>query len=619
MRQICASIIMVILIQSVIAQTAKQYITLEHFTNTLCSVCKNNNPSLFNNLNNNPGEVHHLAIHPVIPYPSCIFYQHNTAGNNYRRDLYGNIFGTPTTMANGTIKGVGASNLLPQSLIDNNRNTTSPLRIQVSETQNGNMLNITVRVKTYRPISNPNLNLFVAVAEQYIPYNAPNGENNHYHVFRAMLPANGGEKIVPAPVGQEVVRSFSIVLNGDWNPAEVYAMAFVQDTSSLEIINSGTRFDLILDANITPEDCAHAGNGAINLMVSGGMPPYSYNWSNGATTATTSGLNAGNYTVTVSDAGDFEYVDSISISTNSTLQSNITYTPATAGNGTATVSVTGGAMPYTYLWSNGQTTPTATGLPVGYISVLVTDDNGCTISDSIYVSMLSITADVKPASCFGDSDGLISLTISGGIPPYAFNWSNGSQTDSISSLAAGNYAVTITDSNNNDFEGSYTITQPNPLAATTTTTGAGNGANNGDASVQVTGGTMPYTYLWSNGATMATASQLAQGTYTVTITDANGCELVTTAVIAPPTGIFERPEEAYFFHYPNPANNQMIIEVSEPVEWKVFNLTGALIIRRQLDAGATNVNLGHLAPGIYLQQVVAPDGKTATDRLVISR
>lgn len=314
MQRILTFILTLLIVQAAYSQTAKRYVTLEHFTNTLCSVCANNNPALFNNLDSNPGEVHHISIHSEIPYTSCIYYQHNTTGNNYRKDLYGNIFGTPTTITNGTTKGTGAANLLPQSTIDNNRYATSPLRIQVSETISGNMLNITVRVKTYRPIVNPNLKLFVAIAEKYIMYNAPNGESDHQNVFRTMLPANEGESISPAPVGQEVVKNYSVMLDGAWDASEIYAYAFVQDVSTLEIINSGTKFDLILEHAVTPEDSANVGNGAIDLMVSGGTQPYTYNWSTGATTSMINNLNNGDYTVTVTDAAGFEYIDTVRVS-----------------------------------------------------------------------------------------------------------------------------------------------------------------------------------------------------------------------------------------------------------------------------------------------------------------
>lgn len=585
------------------SQTAKRYITVEHFTNTLCSSCAAGNPQLFNTLDNNPGEVHHVSIHSEVPYAACIYYQYNTAGNNARKNLYG-VNSTPTSYTNGLTRGVGGANLLPQSRVDQLVNQTSPLRIQVTETVNGNMLNINVAVKSFAAVNNPNLRLYVAITEKETFYNAPNGESEHFNVFRTMLPDDAGKRFVAAPIGFVSNHNFSVTLDPVWQANEVYALVFIQDTLTKEIWNSGTKFDLIVESTIVPEDCANAGNGSATVMVSGGQPPYTYFWDNGNGAATYGNLAAGTYMVTITDANNYKYVDSIVVPTNNSLSTQMSYTPTTAANGTATVLVTGGTAPYIYLWSNGNTMATAMGLSEGFAQVTVTDANGCTKNDSIYVSRLTVAASTQNPSCFGDNNGSVKLTVTGGVEPYSYIWSNAATTDSIGGLAAGTYLVTITDANANAFEGGYNLSNPAELLININTTDASS-ANNGTATVVGTGGTMPYTYSWENGATTANISQLASGDYSVTVTDANGCEKTGIAAVGQLTGILDLPENNLISLYPNPFNNALTIVSKEPLTLAnavFYNLLGERVMNVDLDNNRNMVTIDtdQLSTGIYI-------------------
>ncbi|MEM9821076.1 MAG: S8 family serine peptidase, partial [Bacteroidota bacterium] len=135
----------------------------------------------------------------------------------------------------------------------------------------------------------------------------------------------------------------------------------------------------------------------------------------------------------------------------------------------------------------------------------------------------TVTGSVQDATCNGASDGSISASAAGGIAPYSYNWSNGNTGANNSGLSAGTYTVIVSDGNNCSESASFTVNEPSPLNVTVTGTDASGGNNNGTATASASGGTPGYTYTWSNGASGATISNLAPGTYTVTTADANGC------------------------------------------------------------------------------------------------
>jgi hypothetical protein len=199
-----------------------------------------------------------------------------------------------------------------------------------------------------------------------------------------------------------------------------------------------------------------ACNGALSALMTGGTPPYSFTWSSGANTSIASNLCAGNYHVSVIDNnGCFTYANANLISTINTpiihIDSikNIICNGITTGS--STVSVTGGTAPYSYLWNTApaQTTHIATGLQVGYHNVVVTDNIGCSASQSIYISnsnnIYVYSTSVNPANC--SINGSASINALGGQTPYAFNWSNGAIGQTASNLIAGTYTVTSVDAN----------------------------------------------------------------------------------------------------------------------------------------------------------------------------
>ena len=288
--------------------------------------------------------------------------------------------------------------------------------------------------------------------------------------------------------------------------------------------------------------CFEAGDGSATAVVTGGTAPFTYSWSNGGTTATISSLDAGEYIVTVTDAVNCEQTVSVNVSQPALLEAATAVDNVSChgiGNGVVELTVTGGTPDYTFAWDNGATTEDLNGVGPGSYNVLVTDQNGCTVTASAEVTepdTLQVSSvDIDP-TCFEGSDGSIDLTITGGLGPYLVAWDSGQNTADISGLTAGTYVATIVDQNGCVFVYSTTLSEPDPLTADCSSTDVDcNGAQNGSASVTVSGGTEPYSYSWDTGSTDSNISNLPAGSYTVTVTDANGCTATCTAVVAEPS------------------------------------------------------------------------------------
>lgn len=275
-------------------------------------------------------------------------------------------------------------------------------------------------------------------------------------------------------------------------------------------------------------------NGTASVTVTGGTPLYIYFWSDGQTNATATGLSAGTYLVSVTDANGCNINGSVTVGSVSPVSVSVTSLTDLQCHGvcigSATVSASGGTGPYTYAWTpGGQTTATATGLCAGIYTITVTDHNGCATPALVDITQpTAVTGTIVSTGvlCNGGNNGTATITPSGGTPGYTYIWNPGGQTNSIATgLSALTYTVTITDSHGCTGSVSVTITQPAPVTGTIVFTAPScNGGSNGTATVTPSGGNPGYTYIWNpSGQTNAIATSLSAGTYTVNITDINGC------------------------------------------------------------------------------------------------
>lgn len=286
--------------------------------------------------------------------------------------------------------------------------------------------------------------------------------------------------------------------------------------------------------------CGNA-NGSIDLTVTGGTSPYSYQWTNGANTQDLSNLVAGTYIVTVTDANGCTSVNYAVIANSGTISLAETHINSSCGNpnGSINLTVTNGTAPYLFHWSNNATTEDLTGLIVGTYSVTVTSGLGCSGTLSVTITTtpaITLSQTHVNASC-GNSNGSINLTVSP-VGNYNYIWSNGASTEDISNLLAGTYYVTVYSTGTQcSAILSIIITNGNNGTLTETHVNASCGLANGSINLTVTPGGN-YNYIWTNGATTQDISNLFAGTYIVTVSNSSGCSnSLTVTIIGSNTGI----------------------------------------------------------------------------------
>ncbi|GAA4035395.1 hypothetical protein GCM10022409_20050 [Hymenobacter glaciei] len=364
---------------------------------------------------------------------------------------------------------------------------------------------------------------------------------------------------------------------------------------------------MLATAARTDVTCGGSATGAITLSVSGGASPYSFRWSNGATTQNLSGLIAGPYTVTVTDASGCTSTAGATILEPAALRLNVTSPrPSCFGGSTggAGAAVSGGTAPYTYLWSNGATTPTLNGVAGGTYTVTVTDANGCTANGSATVTestQITALASKTDATCYDANNGTVTLAVSGGTAPLSFRWSNGATTQNLSGLAPGTYTVTVTDANGCTATCGATVGRPVQLLASAQATGARCAGGMGSIDLAASGGTAPLTYLWSNGATTQDLSGVVAGTYSVTVTDANGCSATASATVGEPAQLraTSRVMDATCYDATNGSVDLTVSGGTAPYTYLWSN-------------GATTQDLVALLAGTYTVTVTDANGCTTT-------
>ncbi len=325
-------------------------------------------------------------------------------------------------------------------------------------------------------------------------------------------------------------------------------------------------------------------NGAISVTASGGTEPYSYSWATGSTQSGISGLTAGTYSVTVTDAEGCSTTASYFIRDNNTLQASYKVTPTSCADdasGAIDLTVTGGSPPYIYSWSNGYTTQDLSGLIAGTYTVIVTDSLGCqtTVRISVFKKTIQVNSQLTQPKCFGDTTGLISVTPTGGVSPYQYAWSNGGSTSTIDHLAPGTYSLTVTDSTGCSKTFVYTIVSPAELKASASVSQTS--CSQYAIDISVTGGTLPYLYLWSTGAIDQDIQGLSPGSYSVIITDANGCTKTQSVPIDSASSwscLIHPPGTAPVCHSLNNVLTTSITD-ADSYQWQVTSGDGSWVIQ----------------------------------------
>jgi len=280
----------------------------------------------------------------------------------------------------------------------------------------------------------------------------------------------------------------------------------------------------------TPTTCGQT-NGSIDVTTSGGTGTPLVLWSPGGyTTNTVSNLGSGTYNVIVTDNNGCTATATTTIAPSTSLSSVPSSTDLLCFNdqsGTASVAITGNNGPVTYTWTpNVSSGNSATNLSAGTYVVDVVDPTGCTVSSTITLTeppVLTTAVGGFNVSCFGACDGQVVVIPTGGTGNYSFAWNNACNQPSCNAICAGNYSVTVTDQNGCTSSGTTTVTEPTQIVVTTSFDTAHCGQADGNAYSSATGGTGALNYLWLPATVDSTLSNVTGGTYTVVVTDANGC------------------------------------------------------------------------------------------------
>lgn len=301
--------------------------------------------------------------------------------------------------------------------------------------------------------------------------------------------------------------------------------------------------EITISESINDITCYNGNDGAIVVSPSGGSSPYNYQWSNSSSDPFINNLDAGTYTLTLSDNNSC--IETITYTITDppqiTLSSTITDANCNSFNGSISITANNGSSPYSYSWNNGNTTNFNSSLSPGVYSVTVIDQNSCGQIESYTISETNlVTISLQNStniSTNGGSDGQITLSTTGGISPYSYIWSPSiSNSNTANDLIAGTYCITVYDTNNCQDDICITLTEPPGISISIMNTNPNCfGSANGSLSANAENGQSPYSYVWfdinnNNVGNGENLNNIPAGDYYVSVTDANGNAIVSNTI-----------------------------------------------------------------------------------------
>ncbi|MBT3647380.1 MAG: T9SS type A sorting domain-containing protein, partial [Flavobacteriales bacterium] len=318
------------------------------------------------------------------------------------------------------------------------------------------------------------------------------------------------------------------------------------DSASVTITEPNT---LVASTDVYNDyDCWYSDSARVAGSATGGTMPYTYSWPTGAFPSGNDSVLYlgvdGTFILTITDDNGCSDTASFTLTHPDSIEIAFTTDSAlcaTASNGSVTATVTGGTGSISYLWPNGSdsTSNSSTGYSTGTYYMEFRDGNGCWQFDSFTIvapDTLDLAITITDVNCNGGSDGAISTTVLGGTTPYTYAWNTGSSATGLTGLTAGTYTITVTDDNGCDTALAAVVQEPGTILNTFSSIAIScNGATDGSLIASGSGGTSPFSYSWSSGSSSDTASNLGAGTYTVTITDSNGCSNIFSSALTEPT------------------------------------------------------------------------------------
>jgi gliding motility-associated-like protein len=429
-------------------------------------------------------------------------------------------------------------------------------------------------------------------------------------IFRLCLKAIG-------PVNS----STSIIFSGNPLDIEIASLdsvitsyTLVQGFGQVKEVCGGCVFSYVLN-ELNPT-CAGAANGVLNLtlMTPGCACTPTYLWSTGATSQDITGLTAGTYSVTITCEQIVIATATLEDPAAPNIQANITTTTPPQCIGAIDITVSGGTPPFTFLWSNNAVSEDVSNLCAGVYTVTITDNNGCTSVGGPYVIGGFASVGITHVSCNGVCDGALDLTPTFGTGPYTYVWNTVpvKTTEDLTGLCAGNYCVTITDSGGSTRDTCFTITQPPVLTATSTISHDVLQNCTGAIDLNVTGGTQPYSYIWSNGGTNQDLIGLCVGQFCVTVTDAHGCTFNACYDVSNNNFNVSLSAQQFGGGFETSCAGSCNGSITSTV------VGGTAPVTYHWSNNASTANLSGLCAGTYSVTVTDAGGQTATASIVIA-
>ncbi|PKP22362.1 MAG: hypothetical protein CVU05_04230 [Bacteroidetes bacterium HGW-Bacteroidetes-21] len=420
-----------------------------------------------------------------------------------------------------------------------------------------------------------------------------------------------------------------------------YLWSTTQTTENITVVSSGNysvtvtdasgcsntdNVDVTVNQNPTADLGSDlAGCSSVTIQELSGNTDLNYVWSNSSTDSQITVSSSGNYSVTITDVHGCTDDDMIDVIVYELFTLDSTIVDANCGNndGSATVTVNGGTPVYNFNWSSGGTMATESGLAAGTYQVIVTDAHSCSNTINVVIGNTNapeLTLSSTPVTCYGLCNGVANVVASGGAAPYDYEWNNAIYSETNSDICPGTYEVTVTDNNNCIVVESITVSQPDELAVSYVVTGDSLNTvtvAEGSITLNATGGTQPYFYIWGGGETTASLSDLLPGIYFVTITDDHGCyvalEIEIEGII---TSINDGDISIALNIYPNPSYDGVFyINSSESIQKiEIFNLIGERILIEENNQNI--IRLSEVKPGIYYARIYSTNNQCVIKKLV---
>ncbi len=412
------------------------------------------------------------------------------------------------------------------------------------------------------------------------------------------------------------LENINVPVNSDFG----YTVTDANGCTKTGVVRVGEPSVLSIELTASSVSCYGLANGSVSISaIGGGVPPYSYQWSNGYSSNNLVGVGAGSYSLLVTDTNGCTASSTVVVTEPALLNVGIIANNVECGvsQGSLMANTYGGNTPYSYMWSNGGISETLSGVSSGSYSLTVTDANGCMATATSQISVVGMLSayieEVNPISCFGASDATLTVTSVYAQQPVIYQWSSGQSGPAIYGVDAGLYVVTLTDAWGCEGVASYQVNSPTELFMYSQISDAKcHNTNDGSITLNVSGGHEPYQYLWSNGSSEPNLFGIRRGVYSVVVTDSNGCVSQGNFTVNSPAPVVINAEVTDVDCYGS-KNGRIEIRAEggvEPYDYGFVNGSSVTHGRTVYD---------HLRPGVYRIDVKDANGCTESTSVAVAQ